>query len=433
MAGLPVAARQRLRMPEPPHRREQAPAVDDRRAADAELGRQDRPPPRRSTNSGSMADRQAILATAIPDLVQGPSTRAASTRTARWRPRSPRPTRPVRRTTSVSSSRSRTSTSASSARASAATGRAPARDGERLETWTWRTSSRAGARPPRQRHPDLPQPGLTWPGTWIRKLDGEPDQLIRTTARRTSNGDSNADLNDIVVRPCCSPSRATAGGPGCGFEAQLDERVPLPRRPEALRDDQRSTRRQPKTSSSPARDAAVKRSAPTSCGRALLRDHHAHRRERLLDPREAELPRGRRPGRSIPPMAAARRVRHRSGQQMLQVVQPEAGRAAPRTTAHGPRTQRRQADRRGGSGQLAADQKRRFGFDFLYPIDRYRRAFTEAQIPNRRGELVPNPIFSDPNPDDLDSSVRDPGARLLRRYRRRAVAGHRASERARPA
>ncbi|XXZ11905.1 hypothetical protein WMF18_37800 [Sorangium sp. So ce315] len=55
------------------------------------------------------------------------------------------------------------------------------------------------------------------------------------------------------------------------------------------------------------------------------------------------------------------------------------------------------------------DQKRRFGFDFLYPIDRYRRAFTEAQIPNRRGELVPNPIFSDLNPDDNNSDIRDPG------------------------
>ncbi|WP_437621703.1 hypothetical protein [Sorangium sp. So ce1151] len=55
------------------------------------------------------------------------------------------------------------------------------------------------------------------------------------------------------------------------------------------------------------------------------------------------------------------------------------------------------------------DQKRRFGFDFLYPIERYRRAFTEAQIENRKGELVQNPIFSDPNPDDLDKNIRDPG------------------------
>ncbi|WP_437733033.1 hypothetical protein [Sorangium sp. So ce1335] len=55
------------------------------------------------------------------------------------------------------------------------------------------------------------------------------------------------------------------------------------------------------------------------------------------------------------------------------------------------------------------DQKRRFGFDFLYPIERYRRAFTEAQIENRRGELVPNPIFSDLDAGDDDSDIRDPG------------------------
>ncbi|WP_437599228.1 hypothetical protein [Sorangium sp. So ce590] len=55
------------------------------------------------------------------------------------------------------------------------------------------------------------------------------------------------------------------------------------------------------------------------------------------------------------------------------------------------------------------DQKRRFGFDFLQPIDRYRRGFTEARVKNRQGDLVPNPIFSDLDPTDTDSSVRDPG------------------------
>ncbi|WP_437589458.1 hypothetical protein [Sorangium sp. So ce1000] len=55
------------------------------------------------------------------------------------------------------------------------------------------------------------------------------------------------------------------------------------------------------------------------------------------------------------------------------------------------------------------DQKRRFGFDFLYPIDRYRRGFTEARVPNRKGELVPNPIFSDLDEKDGDSNIRDPG------------------------
>ncbi len=40
------------------------------------------------------------------------------------------------------------------------------------------------------------------------------------------------------------------------------------------------------------------------------------------------------------------------------------------------------------------DQKRRFGFDFLYPVDRYTRALTEPMVVSRSGELVPNPIFS---------------------------------------
>lgn len=56
------------------------------------------------------------------------------------------------------------------------------------------------------------------------------------------------------------------------------------------------------------------------------------------------------------------------------------------------------------------DQKRRFGFDFLYPIKRYRDGFTQAQLENGQGDLgVPNPIFSDLDPDDDDSTIRDPG------------------------
>jgi hypothetical protein len=46
------------------------------------------------------------------------------------------------------------------------------------------------------------------------------------------------------------------------------------------------------------------------------------------------------------------------------------------------------------------DQKRRFGFDFLYPIDRYVRGFTEPTIPNRAGEVVPNPLFTGGRPSD---------------------------------
>jgi hypothetical protein len=40
------------------------------------------------------------------------------------------------------------------------------------------------------------------------------------------------------------------------------------------------------------------------------------------------------------------------------------------------------------------DQKRRFGINFLYPLDRYTQALSSPSIPNRNGELVANPIFA---------------------------------------
>ena len=52
------------------------------------------------------------------------------------------------------------------------------------------------------------------------------------------------------------------------------------------------------------------------------------------------------------------------------------------------------------------DQKRRFGIDFLYPIDRYTSALTSPMVSNQAGEMVANPIFSDLNPGDSDSSIR---------------------------
>jgi hypothetical protein len=55
------------------------------------------------------------------------------------------------------------------------------------------------------------------------------------------------------------------------------------------------------------------------------------------------------------------------------------------------------------------DQKRRFGIDFLYGIDRYTMALTSATVPTRDGSLVPNPIFSDLDPTDGVTTIRDPG------------------------
>ena len=59
------------------------------------------------------------------------------------------------------------------------------------------------------------------------------------------------------------------------------------------------------------------------------------------------------------------------------------------------------------------DQKRRFGIDFLYPLDRYVNAFTKSTITNRAGELVPNPIFSDLDPSDSIKTIRDPSQVLV--------------------
>lgn len=49
------------------------------------------------------------------------------------------------------------------------------------------------------------------------------------------------------------------------------------------------------------------------------------------------------------------------------------------------------------------DQKRRFGYDFLHPVDRYVRAMQDRRVENRAGELVPNPLL-----EGEDGPSRDP-------------------------
>ena len=52
------------------------------------------------------------------------------------------------------------------------------------------------------------------------------------------------------------------------------------------------------------------------------------------------------------------------------------------------------------------DNKRRFGIDFLYPMDRYVTGLTASTVPNRAGELVASPIFSDLDPSDDRTHIR---------------------------
>ncbi|MEJ7733115.1 MAG: hypothetical protein WKG00_28455 [Polyangiaceae bacterium] len=41
------------------------------------------------------------------------------------------------------------------------------------------------------------------------------------------------------------------------------------------------------------------------------------------------------------------------------------------------------------------DQKRRFGFDLLYSTQRYVDGLSQPKVPNRQGQMVPNPLYSD--------------------------------------
>jgi len=51
-----------------------------------------------------------------------------------------------------------------------------------------------------------------------------------------------------------------------------------------------------------------------------------------------------------------------------------------------------------GFGLHCYEQKKRYGVDYLYPIERYIRGMTEEQVPARDGSLVQNPLFA-PNED----------------------------------
>ncbi len=55
------------------------------------------------------------------------------------------------------------------------------------------------------------------------------------------------------------------------------------------------------------------------------------------------------------------------------------------------------------------DQKRRFGIDFLYPVDRYVDGVSLPQVADRNGNLQNNPLFVDLDPTDDNSNIRDAG------------------------
>jgi hypothetical protein len=55
------------------------------------------------------------------------------------------------------------------------------------------------------------------------------------------------------------------------------------------------------------------------------------------------------------------------------------------------------------------DMKRRFGIEFLWPIDRYVSGLTSPQVSDRNGNVVSNPLYRDLDLTDTNNAVRDPG------------------------
>jgi hypothetical protein len=59
------------------------------------------------------------------------------------------------------------------------------------------------------------------------------------------------------------------------------------------------------------------------------------------------------------------------------------------------------------------DQKRRFGKNYLYPLERYSKGLTETQILDSHGKTVPNPLFQDLDPNDSLHGTRNAGLVFL--------------------
>ncbi|KYF87878.1 hypothetical protein BE17_52840 [Sorangium cellulosum] len=359
-------------------------------------------------NSGSMADKQALLALAVPDLVASLVNPRCIHSTGEAPPvavRSPndacpadfrREFEPIKDIHVGIISSSLGGHGASSCPASAS---ASNMDMAHLLA---RTDERSGAN-------DIPtyldKGFLAWDPD--QKLAGEPGVPDAEDGEADLDTDSDADANDTSLIGQLTHMVKGTGQAGCGFEAQLESVYRFLVDPE------------PYASIELQDDIAV----PTGLDEDILRQRREFLRPSSLlailllsDENDCSI---REEGRNYlvaETRSSFRLWRPRSecaidpGDRCCRSCSQNQDGCPVDPTCIGP------------DGELAKlspeddpvnarcwDQKRRFGFDFLYPIARYRRAFTEAQIENRQGELVPNPIFSDLNPGDRDTDIRDPG------------------------
>ncbi|WP_437997850.1 hypothetical protein WMF26_45630 [Sorangium sp. So ce185] len=361
-------------------------------------------------NSGSMADKQDILATAIPDLVQGlvnprcihkngmepPET--VSSPNEECRPDFKREFEPVKdiHIGIISSSLGGHGSGACPAMTSPSNvdmAHLLARESEDSEVNDLPTYLNKGF--------------LAWDPDQKRDLNGEPGRPDPEDGEADIEGDSPDDLNDTSLVEQLRAMVKGTGQSGCGFEAQLESVYRFLVDPE------------PYERIEIQGDAAV----PMGLDGTVIEQRKNFLRSSSLlaiimlsDENDCSI---REEGRNY--LVAETRNGFRLWRPRAECA-TDPGNKCCRSCSQNqdgcpPDPACTGTD--GFPARLSAvedpvnsrcwDQKRRFGFDFLYPIERYRRAFTEAQIPNRQGDLVPNPIFSDLVTDDDDSIIRDPG------------------------
>ncbi|MGK4001033.1 hypothetical protein WMF31_00305 [Sorangium sp. So ce1036] len=365
-------------------------------------------------NSGSMADKQDILVRAIPDLVQGlvdprcihlagtQAPRRADPNTGQCDEGFQREFEPVRDIHIGIISSSLGGHGATSCKPDPNTslsnndmGRLIARSGHNAGTNDLETYLDQGflAWDPEQKLDPNGTPDVADPG------DGEAD---------IDGSDTNADLNSTsLVEQLANMVKGT-GQSGCGFEAQLESVYRFLVDPEPYLtieiDDQ--GRAVPKDVDTTVLEQRKRFLRPSSLLAIIM----------LTDENDCSIREG---GRNYYVANTASSFRMWRPRQecatdpndpcCLSCNQEHPDECGVDPTCTGPDgNPARLSEDEDPVNSRCWDQKRRFGFDFLYPIERYKKAFTEATIETRGGDLVQNPIFMDLDETDDDSSIRDP-------------------------
>ena len=362
-------------------------------------------------NSRSMADKQAILALTVPELVNGlvnPPCIDPSGAAQPMQPATPRTRAPG--ASCVRSRRSRTFTSASSSSSIGGHGAdsCPDVDPNSKECSPNPNTTnndkghlaRAHGRVRRRERADLPRTRAFWPG--IRRADADT-RRARTQIDDGMGGGLAPRLREMVIG--VGPDRLR-------LRVAARELVPLPRRPRAVRE---HLGRERQGDAQRHRRGACSSSAPTSCGPT-----RCSRSLMLTDENDCSIKEyGQfyyvdqlRNGATNVHLPRARGdLRDEPERPVLQVVRPGGRRRARTTRRATTRTAGRRCSRRRRTTSTCAAGIRSAASASTSSTRSIAtsQAFSQRRrSPNRAGDLVPNPIFQDLDPTDDITEIRGP-------------------------